>query len=276
MRVGIVGLGLMGGSLGLALKEIKYITSVVGSDHNKIHQDEALEYKLVDDIVDKSVILECDIIILSIPVDGIITFLNSIKSLKSNQIIIDFGSTKEKIVQNTPNHIRANFIPAHPMTGTEKFGPTAAFKSLYKNKNIVLCDLNECGIFQKNTTLKLFKDLNMNIIEMDSSSHDNHAAFISHMPHIVSFALANSVMKQKEKEAILSLSAGGFRDMSRIAKSSPHMWSDIFEQNRKNVLDSIEYFEYELKKAKQMVSEQNLDKLKEWMSEANELHNILD
>jgi prephenate dehydrogenase len=275
MDIGIVGLGLMGGSFGLAVKELDYIDNVYGYDHNKTHQKEAIEYNLVDEIIDYTKLIDCDIIILAIPVDGIIDFLVKLPKLKDAQLIIDLGSTKSKIVKNTPKYLKSNFVPAHPMTGTEKFGPTSAFSSLYRDKNVVLCDLDECGELQKDISIKLFEDLGMNITTMDSDSHDNHAAFISHMPHIVSFSLANSVMAQQDHSSILSLAAGGFKDMSRIAKSSPHMWRDISEQNRDNILESIEYFQKELNKAKRLIETNSFDELYEWMREANKLHDIL-
>ena len=274
MRVGIVGLGLMGGSLGLALKELDYIQNIYGYDHNTAHTQEALELGLVEKIITYEELIQCDIIILAIPVDAIINFLNALPPLGKNQLVIDLGSTKSKIVANTPENLKENFIPAHPMTGTEKFGPTAALNGLYKNKNMVLCDLEGCGEFQKDIAIKIFEDIGMRIIQMNSKSHDEHAAFISHMPHIVSYSLANTVLKQENPQSILSLAAGGFKDMSRIAKSSPDMWGDIFEQNAENVLESIRYFENELKDAKRMIENKEWEDLRAWMSHANNLHEI--
>ena len=115
----------------------------------------------------------------------------------------------------------------------------------------------------------------MKIKIMDASEHDRHAAFISHMPHIVSFSIANAVLKQEDKEHIVTLAAGGFRDMSRLAKSNPHMWRDIFKENKKNLLDSIEAFKSELKKAKDLIENEKWDELYEWMKTGNELHKIM-
>ncbi len=162
------------------------------------------------------------------------------------------------------------------MTGTEKFGPTAALEDLYTDKVVVLCDLEKSGVYQQNVAKKIFADIGMNIVCMDAKEHDRHAAFISHMPHAISYALANSVMAQEDSKSIIALAGGGFKDMSRIAKSSPNMWEDIFRQNKANVLEAIHSFQSELKKCQKMVENEEWETLNDWMREANTLHDILD
>jgi len=140
--IGFVGLGLMGGSLSMALKETLESYYFIGLDHNKNHCKEALNLGLVDEIVDTlDGLKSCDVIFLSIPVDGIIAVTQKLKDISTHTTIIDLGSTKEKISLSIPKEIRQNFVTAHPMTGTEKFGPSAAIKNLYKDKVIVLCDI---------------------------------------------------------------------------------------------------------------------------------------
>ncbi|MEA3315167.1 MAG: prephenate dehydrogenase, partial [Campylobacterota bacterium] len=246
LTFGIVGLGLMGGSFAKVIKKNNLAKKVVGYDHNKKHQKEALSLKLVDKIVDIDKLLKCDVIVLCIPVNAIVNFMPTLKGIKKDTTIIDFGSTKKLIVDNIPKSIKANYIPAHPMTGTEKFGPSAAIDGLYENKTIVLCDFENIKKIHKKRALKIFKTIEMNIVFMDSSTHDIHACFISHLPHAISFALANTVMNHEGPNEIISLAGGGFRDMSRIAKSSPNMWIDIFKQNRDNMLNSIEKFNKEM------------------------------
>ena len=275
MVVGIIGLGLMGGSFGLALQNTKFITKIVGFDHNVSHCEEALKLSLVSEIVSFSEIKQCDVIILAIPVEGIIAVLQMLQDIPQNTTIIDLGSTKSEIVASTPPLIRSNFIPAHPMTGTEKFGPSAALQNLYHDKVVVLCDTVESGDMHKNRAIQIFSHIGMKIVFMDSKSHDAHASFISHLPHALSYALANSVMGEEDPKSILLLAGGGFRDMSRIAKSSPQMWSDIFKQNKHNLLHSIALFEKELSKAKAMIEADNWESLEEWMSNATTLHKIL-
>ncbi|WP_187648057.1 prephenate dehydrogenase [Nitrosophilus labii] len=275
MTAGIVGLGLMGGSLALELKELDFIEKVLGYDKNEEHKKEALKLGLIDEIVDFDDIKKCDVIFLAIPVEGIIEALNKLIDINENTTVIDLGSTKEKIVKNVPKKIRKNFVAAHPMTGTEKFGPEAAFKGLYKDKILVLCNIEDSGEKQKKLSEKIFTDIGMQIVYMDAKEHDKHAAFISHLPHAISYALANSVLKQEDPKSILILAAGGFRDMSRLAKSSPNMWTDIFKQNRENLLLSIEVFKKELKYAQKLIEEESWEELKEWMKTATTLHKIL-
>ncbi len=276
-NIGIVGLGLMGGSLSLALKKTSNHFYFVGLDHNTTHCKQALSLGLVDEIVNTlEEIKSCDVIFLTVPVDSIIEIVQQLESLNPHCTVIDLGSTKEKISYSIPKTLRQNFVTAHPMTGTEKFGPTAAIEELYKDKIVVLCDMQMSGNHQQNTAKSLFASIGMKLVYMDAREHDRHAAFISHMPHALSYALANSVMKQEDSENIVALAAGGFRDMSRIAKSSPNMWEDIFKQNKTNLLEAIYSFETELKKCCKMVENEEWNTLNEWMSEANALHDILD
>jgi prephenate dehydrogenase len=275
-KVGIVGLGLMGGSLSIALKESSEHYCFLGLDHNKTHQLQALELGLVDEIVHSlDAISQCDIVILTIPVDGIISIAKELHNLDEKCTVIDLGSTKAKISASIPEAIRSNFVTAHPMTGTEKFGPQAAIGGLYRNKVVVLCDMEKSGEHQQAVAKKLFSDIGMKLIYMGAKEHDRHAAFISHMPHAISYSLANSVIKQEDAGSIIALAGGGFRDMSRIAKSSPHMWEDIFRQNRTNLIEAIENFEVELKKFRHMVENEEWENLNKWMGEANRLHDIL-
>lgn len=275
MVVGIVGLGLMGGSLGLALKNTKFVSKIVGFDHNLSHCEEALKLELVEEIVSFSEIKKCDVVFLAIPVEGIIRALKEMQDVSSETTIIDLGSTKAQIVASVPESIRENFIAAHPMTGTEKFGPSAAIPNLYHDKIVVLCDTYHNGEKHKNRAIQIFSHIGMKIVFMDPTEHDAHASFISHLPHVISYALANTVMGQEDPKSILSLAAGGFRDMSRVAKSSPQMWSNIFKQNKQNLLHAIEVFEQELEKSKKMIEEENWEGLEAWMSKATTLHKIL-
>jgi prephenate dehydrogenase len=274
--IGIIGLGLMGGSLSLALQKSSNDYIFVGYDHNKEHERDALSLGLVSSIAPSlEEIKKCDIIILTIPVDGIISVIQQLKDVPKDTTIIDFGSTKEKISKSIPKEIRENFVTAHPMAGTEKFGPNSAIEYLYRDKVVVICDIEKSGELQKKRAIELFEDIEMNIVFMDSKEHDRHAAFISHMPHAISYALANSVMNQEQRESIIALAGGGFKDMSRIAKSNPTMWEDIFRQNKSNLLEAINSFQKELKKCQKMVENDEWSELNSWMAQANKLHEIL-
>ncbi len=276
MKVGIVGLGLMGGSLGIAIKNIYDNVTIIGLDHNDQHCIEALELDIVDKVVeDINDLHGVDILFLAVPVDGIINILSSLNSIDKDTTIIDLGSTKSKIVKAVPESIRENFVAAHPMTGTEKSGPTAAIGDLYHGKAVVLCNIEDSGERHRELAKTIFTDIGMKIFYMDAMEHDRHAAYISHMPHALSYALANSVMKQEDPKAIIALAGGGFRDMSRIAKSSPNMWRDVFRQNSDHLIDAIDTFSKELEACKKLVENGEWDRLHNWMSEANELHKIL-
>lgn len=275
MVVGIVGLGLMGGSFGLALKQSLKAVKIVGFDHNKRHCKEALSLGLVDEIVSFETLKKSDLIILAIPVEAIIKTVQTLTDIDKDTTIIDLGSTKADIVSKTPDALKANLVAAHPMAGIEKFGPTAAFDNLYKDKVVVLCDLERNTALHQQRAIEVFEALNMQIVRMNAKEHDLHAAYISHLPHAISYALANSVLKQEDPKSILALAAGGFKDMSRIAKSSPYMWSDIFKQNKTNLLRSIESFETELGYAKNLIENEEYESLQEWMQNATTLHKIL-
>jgi prephenate dehydrogenase len=276
VRIGIIGLGLMGGSLSLALNQEYSDLEIIGFDHNDQHCIEALEYGIVDKVInDLQDFYDVDILFLAVPVDGIIAVLQNLSEISSLTTIIDLGSTKAKIIAAVPSKLRQNFVAAHPMTGTEKSGPSAAIEGLYHGKAVVLCDVAESGKKQRDLAKKIFTDIGMKIFYMGAQEHDKHAAYISHMPHALSYALANSVMKQENPKAIIALAGGGFKDMSRIAKSSPNMWRDIFQQNKAHLLDGIDSFSSELNKCRTLVAEEKWDELHQWMSQANTLHRIL-
>lgn len=276
MKIAIIGLGLMGGSFALSLKKEDYVTNIVGFDHNKEHERSAMELGLVDSIATFEQVKKCDVIILAIPVDGIIAVLQELTDVKEECTIIDLGSTKAKILSAVPPQIRQNFVAAHPMTGTENFGPSAAIEGLYDDKVVVLCNLEESGALQRDIANKIFSSLLMKKTYMDAHEHDRHAAFISHMPHAISYSIANAVMKQEDKESILTLAAGGYRSMSRLAKSSPNMWEDIFRQNRENLLEAITVFELELSQLKDAIINEEWSRVHKEMSDGNKLHDILD
>ncbi len=275
MTVGIVGLGLMGGSMGLALKGVAEVGRIVGYDHNSGHCETALKLNLVDAIVSWEELKKSDVILLAIPVEGIIKALKELEGVDKNCTIIDLGSTKSKIVKEIPASIRKNVVAAHPMTGTEKFGPEAAVANLYRDKIVVLCNIEQSGERQRITAYTLFEAIGMRVVTMDADEHDRHAAYISHLPHAISYALANAVLAQEDVNSILILAAGGFRDMSRLAKSSPVMWEEIFKQNRGNLLEAMDHFEEELQICREMINDSDWEGLKRWMEDANRLHDIL-
>ncbi len=276
MNIGIIGLGLMGGSLAKAVKRYGISKKVYGFTNSEKNKKEIEELGLVDELVDLETLKKVsDVIILSIPVDAIISMFPNFLDIGEKTTIIDMGSTKEYIVKNIPPQIRKNFIAAHPMTGTEKNGPKAAIDNLYEGKTVVLCDLEDNANIHVNKAFKIFQEIGMRIVVMNSHEHDVNACYISHLPHLISFSLANTVMSHQNPKEIIALAAGGFKDMSRIAKSSPRMWGDIFKQNRENMLESIKSFEDQMNEAKKMIEEERYEDLENWMKKANSLHEIL-
>ena len=276
MNIGIIGLGLMGGSLAKAVKRYGISKKVYGFTNSEKNKKEIEELGLVDELVDLETLKKVsDVIILSIPVDAIISMFPNFLDINEKTTIIDMGSTKEYIVKNIPTKIRKNFVAAHPMTGTEKNGPKAAIDNLYEGKTVVLCDLEDNANMHVNKAFKIFQEIGMRIVVMNSHEHDVNACYISHLPHLISFGLANTVMSHQNPKEIIALAAGGFKDMSRIAKSSPRMWGDIFKQNRENMLESIKSFEDQMNEAKKMIEDERYEELEDWMKKANSLHEIL-
>lgn len=275
MLAGIIGLGLIGGSLGLSLKEIKMFKRVLGHDSNSLHEKQALTLGLVDECVSMAEIGECDAIFIAVPLSQVAHIVNSFTNLRISQTIIDLGSAKSVINSQINSKIRKNYIGAHPMSGTEFSGPKAAKKDLFKNKILILSDVGQCGEFQLAFAKEIFVNLGMQIITMDSASHDKHIAYISHLPHILSFALANTLLAQEQPENILALIGGGFRSMARISNSSPITWRDIFRHNREYLLESLGQFQSSFSYARELIEAEKWDELESWMKRANSLHEFL-
>ena len=268
--------GLIGGSMGLALREIGKFGCIAGFDSNPLHSQQALSLGLVDECISlEELISEGDVLFLATPVESIIALLPRLKAIKPSATIIDLGGTKEQIIAHIPDSIRKNFIAAHPMAGTEFYGPKAALPHLFKDSIVILTNLEESGEAQIQMAREIFLGIGMKIIKMDAHAHDRHIALISHMPHIISYALANAVLGQEDPQTILALIGGGFRSMSRLSKSSPKMWNDIFKQNTQNVLDSITSFQEELQKAKDMLESRDWEGLEAFMAQANKLQEFM-
>lgn len=261
--------------MGYGLKEFKLFDLVCGYDVDSNHLKEALKLGIIDRATQFEEAKECDTIIIATPVETIAKILQELKNVAKNQTIIDLGSTKEELIKNTPPSIRKNYVATHPMCGTEKHGPGAAMKDLYKNKVVVFCNIEDSGERQYKEAKRIFEALGSKIVYMDAKDHDKHAAFISHLPHAISFALANSVLAQEDPKSILTLAAGGFKDMSRVAKSSPSMWKDIFKQNRGYILNSLDSYIKELSLLKGQIQQEDWEGVREFIQRANRLESIL-
>ena len=278
MRLAVVGIGLMGGSIALSLKKKGFVSHVIGVDQNIEHQKQALQLGIVDEIMSlDDAVTSSDIIALATPVNVAELLLPTILNLVNKQVVFDLGSTKESIVNVANAHSnKGRFVPTHPMWGTEFSGPTAAQTDAFVDKATVICNKTQVDPDALAIIEQMYAQLGMHILYMDAIKHDIHVAYISHISHITSFALANTVLeKEKESDAIFELASGGFESTVRLAKSNAEMWVPIFMQNKENVLDVLNEHISQLRKFKASLEKENPDYLLELIQNANKIKRIL-
>ncbi|HEY2350746.1 MAG TPA: prephenate dehydrogenase [Puia sp.] len=277
--VTIVGVGLIGGSFSLALKDQKLVGKVIGVSRSGATAQKALELGIVDEVLPlEEAVKQSDLIYLAIPVDVTLPVMKTILDLmNSNQIVIDAGSTKNALCKFVSDHPkRSRFVASHPMWGTEYSGPEAAVHDAFRGRTCVICEREKSDSDALDQVEKVYSILGMSLVNMDAESHDIHAAYVSHISHITSFALANTVLeKEREEDAIFELAGGGFESTVRLAKSSPAMWGPIFMQNRENVLDVLNEHIMQLRKFKSCLEKENYIYLQELMENANKIGRIL-
>lgn len=279
MRTTIIGLGLIGGSLAKDLRKSKFATEFIGVENNGKNAAQALELGLVDRVEPlETGIQNTDIVIIAIPVDKEIELLPQVLDrINNSTTVIDMGSTKKMIVDLIRNHPRRkNFVAAHPMSGTENSGPTAAIENLFRGKITILCDQEDSGPQHLALAEKMFQNLGMDIAYMTADEQDHSTAFVSHLPHAAAFALANAVQAIQDRKIIFDLASGGFRSTVRLAKSSGTMWHPIFEQNRDYVVESLDVYIKHLQEFRDCIKNGQSDKLKELILNANKIRGILD
>lgn len=278
MRIAIVGIGLIGGSMALALKEKGFADWIIGVDANLEHQKKAKELQLVDEILPlNDAVAKSDLIILAIPVNAAEKILPSLLDQVNLQVLMDVGSTKEGLLKSIAQHTkRGRFVATHPMWGTENSGPTAAVSGAFKEKATVICNKEETDADALDLVEKLYAALGMHLVYMNAKAHDVHVAYVSHISHITSFALANTVLeKERGEDNIFELASGGFESTVRLAKSNSDMWVPIFMQNKENVLDVLNEHISQLRKFKSCLEKENFDYLKELIEQANGIKRIL-
>jgi len=278
-KIAIVGVGLIGGSLALQLHEKKISSKLIGVETNEVHAQKALELELVDQVLPlNEAIRESDVIILAIPVDRMVALLPKVLDrINQHQVVIDLGSTKSELIATVKGHPkRGRYVAAHPMWGTEYSGPQAAVKGAFEKVAVIICNAEESDSDALGWTKKMFQKIGMRLLEMDAEAHDLHAAYVSHISHITSFALANTVLeKEREEEAIFELASAGFESTVRLAKSNPAMWVPIFMQNRNNVLDVLNEHISQLRKFKSCLEKENEKYLLELIEHANKIRAII-
>jgi prephenate dehydrogenase len=277
--VTIVGVGLIGGSFSLALKDRGLAANVVGVSRTRDSLAKALELGLIDEALPlEAAVKKSELIYVAIPVDVTMTVMRQIMDLIGDrQIVVDAGSTKKALCESLAGHpMRQRFVATHPMWGTEYSGPEAAVHHAFAGRTCVICEREKSDPAAAVLIEDLYRQLGMHLVGMDADSHDMHAAYISHISHITSFALANTVLeKEKEDEAIFDLAGGGFESTVRLAKSNPAMWLPIFKQNRDHVLDVLNEHIAQLRKFKSCLEKENYEYLEELMENANKIRRIL-
>lgn len=275
----IVGVGLISGSFALALKDRQFIKHVIGVSRTEASAKKAIDLGIIDETMQlDDAIGKSDLIYVAIPVDATIPVVKKIlDQVNENQIIADAGSTKYVLSEAIKNHpMRKRFVLTHPMWGTEYSGPEAAVRNGFAGRACVICDKEETDDDAVQLMEYLYKQLGMDIVYMNAEDHDIHAAYVSHISHITSFALANTVLeKEKEEEAIFELSGGGFESTVRLAKSAASMWVPVFMQNRENVLDVLNEHITQLRKFKASLEKENIQFLTELIENANKIKKII-
>lgn len=275
----IVGVGLISGSFSLALKDKGLVKNVIGVSRTQASIRKALELGLIDEALPLGqAVKKSDLIYVAIPVDVTVPVMREIMDLiNEKQIVADAGSTKHVLCESLSDHpMRRRFVATHPMWGTEYSGPEAAVKESFAGRTCVICEKEKSDPDAVKTIEEVYRQLGMNLVYMDPLSHDVHAAYVSHISHITSFALANTVLeKEKEGDAIFELAGGGFESTVRLAKSSPAMWGPIFMQNRENVLDVLNEHISQLRKFKSSLEKENYEYLIELMENANKIRKII-
>ncbi|HMJ47497.1 MAG TPA: prephenate dehydrogenase [Ferruginibacter sp.] len=278
MNITIIGLGLIGGSIALTLRKKNPDYNFIGVDKSLAHREEALKLGLIDEVMEwEDAIHLSDLVIIAVPVDATLALLPQVLDKVSLQVVMDVGSSKKIICESIKAHPKkGRFVSTHPMWGTEFSGPAAAVSDGFKGKAAVVCNIQQSDADAIKIVEKVYEDLGMHIIYMDAGAHDIHTAYISHVSHITSFALANTVLeKEKEDDKIFELASGGFESTVRLAKSNPEMWVPIFRQNRDNVLDVLNEHISQLRKFKSCLEKENYEYLAELIANANTIRRIL-
>ncbi|MGK6341794.1 prephenate dehydrogenase [Chryseobacterium sp. DT-3] len=279
MKISIIGTGLIGGSMALKLKEKGIADFIYGIDNNQQHITEALNLNIIDAGTDLEYgVKNADFIIIAVPVDAARKLLPEVLDLISDkQTVMDAGSTKAGIVNAVKDHPkRSRFVAFHPMWGTENSGPGSAVSDSFSGKAGVICNKEESAPDALQLVEKVAENLDMHLIYMNAEAHDIHTAYISHISHITSYALANTVLeKEREEETIFQLASSGFSSTVRLAKSHPEMWVPIFKQNKENVLDVLNEHITQLRKFKAALEKENYEYLEELISNANRIRGIL-
>lgn len=278
MTLSIIGIGLIGGSLAITLKENGFAGRIIGVDASQANLDKALRRRLIDeDMPLEEAVAQSDLVVLATPVDVIIKLLPQVLDQVDRQVVMDVGSTKQNLMTAVEGHPRrGRYVATHPMAGTEHSGPEAALPNLFDHKCTVLCNIEDSDEDAVLLVRRLYERIPMRVVYLEANQHDLHAAYVSHISHISSFALALTVLeKERDENRIFQLASGGFSSTVRLAKSSPDMWTPIFRQNRDHVLDVLDEHINQLSRFRSLLIKQDFDTFHSLIEEANKIRKIL-
>ena len=281
MTITIIGLGLIGGSLGLGLRQHSLAQRLIGLEANPAYARRALELGLVDELAASlpAAVAPADLIIVAVPMDALVALLPQVLDLvNENQLVIDVGSTKGNLLAAVAQHPRrGRFVAVHPMAGTEYSGPEAAVRGLFEGKTLVICDAEASDPAAVATVEALFRALPMRVLHLGAADHDLHTAYVSHISHLTSFALALTVLEKERRgeQRIFDLAGGGFASTVRLAKSAPATWVPIFRQNRENVLDVLDEHLSQLNKLRALLQQEDYAGLTTELEHANAIRRII-
>jgi prephenate dehydrogenase len=279
MKTTVIGLGLIGGSIAIDLRKAGIAASITGVELSESNAHKALALGLVDEIKTlEEAIIGADLIITAIPVNSIRTVaLKILDAISDNTIVIDTGSTKSLICKAiSTNPRRAQFVAAHPIAGTENSGPEAAFSGLFIGKTNIICEKEKSNVQALTVAEQVFNALDMRTIFMDPIEHDKHVAYVSHLSHVSSFLLGQTVLDiEKDEKNIFNLAGSGFASTVRLAKSSPDMWAPIFEQNAEYLSQALLEYIMHLQKFQYHLMKRDVKELHRIMTDANHIREVL-
>lgn len=280
-KVGVIGLGLIGGSFAISIRAQYEGVELIGLDVIEAHRNQALTLGWIDavyDIKELNVLKSCDLVFLAVPVTVICKLLSVVlDTVDEHTLVVDAGSTKQEICRSVKDHPkRSQFLACHPIAGTEFSGPKAAIKDLFTQKIQILCEFDKTRADLAKNALAVFAGMQMEIRYMDPVMHDKHLAYVSHLSHISSFMLGKTVMQlEPDEKNIFDMAGSGFESTVRLAKSSPEMWAPIFLQNKENVIDSLERYIDNLQQFKENLIEENEAFIHSEMKDINSIKSIL-
>ncbi len=280
MNVGIIGLGLIGGSMAIDLRKRGFASRIYGVENEKVNADAALRMGLADEVLPlEECVAASDVIVLAIPVGSAAKLLPRVLDLVkgSEKLVIDVCSVKEAMCRVAQGHAaRGRYVATHPMAGTEYSGPWAAKPGLFDGNACIFCDVEESSPKAVHLAEKLYDTLNMRITHMRSDAHDMHVAYVSHISHVTSFALALTVLdKEKDEKHIFDLASGGFSSTVRLAKSSADMWVPIFSLNHDNLLKVIDTYIEKMNDFRDAIDAYDEDRIRELIEEGNKIKRII-